>query len=235
MLPCKVVLWVVMERNIINIISSFMLSKLMKKEPVSSVFGFDRGDPIDRYYIEKFLSENSMHIKGRVMEIAENTYTRKYGGEKVEKSLIMSADKSAANADIIGDLATGEGISEDIADCFIMTQTLPFIFDLHSCVKNSVKILKPGGVLLVTVPGITQISRYDMQRWGHYWSFTDLSLRKLYETVVPPECIEIQTFGNAKAAACFLYGLAQKEISRKVLDYFNPDYQVLITAVVRKP
>ncbi len=218
-----------------NILSSFLLARFIKKEPVSSVFGFDRGEPIDRYYIEKFLTQNSRHIKGHVLEIAENTYTIKFGGEKIEKSLIMHKDKFAPGANIIGDLATGEGILENVADCFILTQTLPFIFDLHSCVKNSVKMLKSGGVLLVSVPGITQISRYDMQRWGHYWGFTDLSLRRLYETVVPPECIEIQTYGNAKAAACFLYGLAQKEISRKVLDYSNPDYQIIITAVVRKP
>lgn len=41
--------------------------------------GFGRGTPIDRYYLESFLSAHSKDIKGDVLEIAENTYTKKFG------------------------------------------------------------------------------------------------------------------------------------------------------------
>ena len=43
--------------------------------PISSVFGFDRGKPIDRYYIEKFISDNSSTIKGDILEVEDNKYT----------------------------------------------------------------------------------------------------------------------------------------------------------------
>lgn len=216
-------------------ILEYLKVKYLRIKPVSRFFGFDRGLPIDRYYIEKFLSENSQFIKGVVLEIAELTYTRKFGGGKVKKSLIFNIKENWSGADILGNLATGEGVKENLVDCFIMTQTLPFIYDVSSAVKNAVKILKPGGSLLVTVPGITQISRYDMSRWGQYWSFTNLSLRKLFEEVVPPSCITIKTYGNVKSSACFLYGFAQHELTRKELEYQDLDYQLVIGAVIKKP
>lgn len=212
-----------------------LLLKSLSKQPVSRSFGFDRGLPIDRYYIESFLEENKQLITGTVLEIADSTYTSKFGGQKVRKALVLHATPDQPNADLVGDLSTGEGIPENAVDCFILTQTLPFIFDVNNAVRNAVKILRPGGSLLVTVSGITQISRYDMDRWGHYWSFTDLSVKRLFEQVVPANNIHVQTYGNAKAAACFLYGLAQCDLTKRDLDYRDKDYQLIITAVVKKP
>ena len=169
---------------------SYFVAKLLGKNPVSRKFGLDRGEAIDRYYIEKFLFENRQHIKGKVLEIAESTYTKKFGENKVEEALVLHVS-SDMDADIVGNLETGEGIPENMIDCFILTQTLPFIYDIKSTVKNCMRILKSGGHLLITVPGITQISRYDMERWGHFWSFTDLSLRRLFEDNVPPEVVQL--------------------------------------------
>ena len=217
--------------------SKLILKKIKKHcfgrslKPVSKLFGFDRGTPIDRYYIEIFLQENSKLVTGDVLEIAETTYTKKFGVDVTKAKLLHCSDN---NADIVGDLATGEGIPENAIDCFIMTQTLPFIYDIKSAVKNAYKLLKPGGTLLVTVGGISQISRYDMERWGHYWSFTDLSLRKVLEEAFLSENIEITTYGNVKVASAFLYGLAAHELSRKTLEYTDKDYQVLICAVAKK-
>jgi len=201
--------------------------------PVSRRFGLDRGEAIDRYYIEKFLHENRDLIKGVVLEVAGRKYTQKFGGEKVEQSLVLHTIPQK-NVDIVGNLETGEGIPESRVDCFILTQTLLCIFDVFSAARNAVKVLKPGGVLLITVPGITQISRFDYERWGQYWSFTDQSLRKLFEKVATPGNIDIKTYGNVKTAAAFLYGLALHEIEKEDLDYNDNDYQLVISAAVRK-
>jgi len=88
---------------------------------------------------------------------------------------------------------------------------------------------------LVTVPGITQISRYDMDRWGQYWSFTDLSLKMLFEEVVDKKYIDVSTYGNVKTAAAFLYGYAEHEFSKKDLDYNDKNYQLIVTAIIQKP
>lgn len=202
--------------------------------PVSNIFGIDRGKAIDRYYIEEFLHENQHLIRGDVLEIADPSYTRMFGGEKVKRSLILHTVPNKKNVDIVGNLETGEGIPENMVDCFILTQTLLCIFDVQSAVRNAVKILKPGGALLLTVPGITQISNFDYDRWGQYWSFTDQSIRKLFEQIVPPENIVVKTYGNVKIASAFLYGLALHEMKKKDLDFNDHNFQMVIAAVVKK-
>lgn len=206
----------------------------IKTQPVSMLFGFDRGLPIDRYYIEKFLRDNTKYIQGDCLEIGGRDYTIKFG-KNVKKSYILHMDEQQDELSIKGNLETGEGIVDNFVDCFIFTQTLPFIFDLKSTVRNVVRVLKPGGVACITVSGITPISRYDMDRWGHYWSFTDLSIKKLFLQEVPESNIKIKTFGNAKASAAFLYGHCAEEIKQSDLDYYDENYQLVITALVIKP
>ena len=203
-------------------------------EPVSRVFGLERGVAIDRYYIEKFLLKNQSLIRGTVLEVGDSRYTRKFGGKKVEKSFVLNKNEGKSNVDFIADLETGSGMPCDLADCFIMTQTLLCTFDVNAAAKNALGALKSGGVILVTVPGITQISRFDYVRWGQYWSFTDLSLRKIFERHVPSENIIVETYGNVKIADAFLWGLALHEIQEKDLDYVDPDYQLVITGVIKK-
>lgn len=206
---------------------------LLKTQPYSRLFGFDRGLPVDRYYIEKFLESKKYLISGDILEIAESYYTKKFA-HGAYRSLILHSTEGTG-VDFVGNLATGDGIVNDVANCFIMTQTLQCIFDFRAALKNSLKLIRSGGNLLITVPGITQISRYDYDRWGFYWTFNDMSLRKLFEEVVPSSNIEIQAFGNVKSAAAFLYGLASNELSQKDLDQVDPDYQVTITATIIKP
>jgi hypothetical protein len=91
------------------------------------------------------------------------------------------------------------------------------------------RVLKPGGVLLATFPGISQISRYDMDRWGDYWRFTTSSARRLFEEAFPASQIDMQAHGNVLVAIAFLHGLAVEELRRNELDYHDSDYEVLIT------
>ncbi len=201
--------------------------------PLNYDFAYKRGTPIMRYYIDQFLEMNRMYIQGNIMEIGDDRYTVKYGGERVKNSYILHVE--GRNGSIKGDLESGVGIREDTLDCFILTQTLDYIYDLQNTAKNIVMSLKRGGVALVTVAGISQISRYDMDRWGHYWSFTDRSLNTLFADLVGEENVNVRTYGNVKTAILKLYGASAEELKKEELDYVDLDYQVLISAVVRKP
>lgn len=205
------------------------LGKLDQIEPVSTEFGFDRGKPIDRYYIENFLIQNTEDIRGRVLEIGDNAYTKKFGDRKVEQSDILHVIKGNPSATIVADIAHADNIPSSIFDCIILTQTLQFVYGLSAAVNHLYRILKPNGVLLITVPGISQISRYDMDRWGDFWRFTTLSTQKLFEEKFSPEDIEVKSYGNVLAATAFLYGLAVDDLKPEQLNYYDPDYQMLIT------
>lgn len=174
---------------------------LRRLEPISRVFGFDRGTPIDRVYIEDFLGRNRNLIKGVVCEIAEDTYSKKFG-TSIEKIEIQHYTNDNKNATIVGDLTNPYTLPEAKIDCFIVTQTLNFIYNVNEAVKGIYRMLKPKGVVLVTVAGLSQISRYDMERWGDYWRFTDLSIKRLFEDVFGIGNVEVETYGNGINSNC---------------------------------
>jgi SAM-dependent methyltransferase len=208
---------------------------LRRMRPISSVWGTDRGSPVDRYYIEQFLAGCAQDIRGHVLEIGTDTYTRMFGGNRVTRSDVLHVSERNPKVTILGDLTQADHLPSDSFDCIILTQTLQFIYDVPAVLETVHRVLKPGGVALVTVPGIANISRYDMDRWGHYWSFTTLSARRLFEAVFPSQCVRIEAHGNVLASIAFLHGLAAEELRRKELDHFDPDYEFLITVRAEKP
>ncbi len=207
---------------------------LRRVTPIDPDFGFGRGNPIDRYYIENFLATHAQEIRGSVLEIAENTYTRMYGGAQVGKSDVLHVEGNP-HATMVADLTHAMHIPSEAFDCIILTQTLQQIYDVRLVIRTIHRILKPGGVLLATVPGISQIDRGSMERWGDWWRFTTLSARRLFEEVFPAANVTVKAYGNVLAAVAFLYGLAVQELRRLELDYLDPDYEVIIAIKATKP
>jgi SAM-dependent methyltransferase len=152
----------------------------------------------------------------------------------VTQSVVLHVAEQKEVVTLIGDLTSGQNMPPDTFDCVILTQTLNAIFDVAAALRTVHHVLKPGGVALITVPGISKISRYDMDRWGYYWSFTTASMRRLLTAYFPSEGVEIEAHGNVLAATAFLHGLASEELRRKELDSLDPDYEVIITARAQK-
>jgi len=207
----------------------FRWGSLRRLTPVSRLFGCDRGQPIDRYYIERFLSGQQLDIKGCVLEIGDDTYTKKFGGARITKSEVLHIAEGNPKATIVADLTRADHIPSGIFDCIICTQTLQFIYDVPAATRTLHRILKPGGVLLATFSGISQISRYDMDRWGDYWRFTDASARQLFSEAFGLANVTITTHGNVLVACSYLHGLGAQDLEQSEVEYDDPDYQVLIT------
>jgi hypothetical protein len=202
-------------------------------KPLSRVFGFDRGTPIDRYYIEKFLSANSKYIKGRALEIGTSEYITKFGTGVTNKEVLhYTADNSSAT--IIGDLTKIETLPSDQMDCFICTQTFNFIYDFKSAIRGAHHLLKKDGILLATLAGVCQISRYDMNRWGDYWRFTTRSAEEAFGEVFGKDNVIVQSFGNVLSSVSLLHGISSDELSHDELDHQDADYQIIITVVAKK-
>jgi SAM-dependent methyltransferase len=203
--------------------------------PIDADFGYRWGQAIDRYYIEAFLDQNLADIQGHVLEIADNGYTQRFGGERVTRSDVLHYINGNPKATIVADLTDAREIPSNTFDCIILTQTLQFIFDLHAVVKTLHRILKPGGVLLATCHGISQISRHDMEHWGEYWRFTSLCARRLFNEAFPPNRVAVQAYGNVLAATAFLHGLTVQELRREELNYQDPNYEVIVGVRAVKP
>ncbi len=203
--------------------------------PASRRFAFDRGTPIDRYFIVRFLEQNAEFIHGRVLEVGDRGYTKVYGKNRVSQSDVLHVTAGNPEATIIGNLATGEGLPAGVYDCLILTQTLHVIYDVHSAVKNMYRLLAPGGVALVTIPGITPVSRFDADRWGDFWRMTPAAVRRLFAKSFAPEEITVVTSGNVRLAAAYLYGLAAEEIPASAFSESDPDYPLLMCVRAIKP
>ncbi|MEJ5961886.1 glycosyltransferase [Pedobacter immunditicola] len=201
--------------------------------PFSTKFGYDRGGPIDRYYIEKFLKQEADHIKGRTLEIGDNEYSLLFGQNRISKSDILHINDTNPKASFIGDLSNAPQIPENTFDCIILTQTLHLIYDFKAALATCQRILKPDGVLLLTTPGITPI---DHETWEStwYWSFTDKALTRLISETFPGDIAKIESFGNVFIASAFLYGMGVNEVAVDQLNFHDPHFQVTVTAKVIK-
>lgn len=223
-------LWIISQQGLVRWppVGRVTHEALWRLQPISRVFGLDRGKPIDRYYIERFLATHSSAIKGRVLEIADDAYTRQFGGAKVTRSDVLHVD-NVPEATIVADLTRADHLPSDTFDCIILTQTLLVIYDIHAALRTVHRLLKPNGVLLATVPGIAKISRYDAERWGDYWRFTAYSARRMAGEVFADANIQVQAHGNVLAAIALLHGLAQQDLTQAELDYHDPDYHLVVT------
>jgi len=201
---------------------------LRRLSPLCREFGYSRGLPVDRHYIEKFLSEHGEEIHGRCLEIGDDSYTRQFGGNRVIQRDVLHVAEGNPLATFVGDLSNADHLPSNAFDCIILTQTLHLIFDLPDALRTIHRILKPGGVLLATVPGISQVS---VDEWAPtwYWSFTIHSAQRLFEERFGKEQIQIQALGNVLAATAFLNGVATQELRPDELDVIDPQYQLLIT------
>ena len=147
----------------------------------------------------------------------------------MERSDVLHVNAGHPGATITADLESGQGVPSGPFDCVICTQTLQFIYGVRAAVGSLHRMLKPGGVLLATFPGISQISRYDMDRWGEYWRFTSMSARRLFEEAFGDGNVSVDTDGSVLSAIAFLHGLAASELSAEELDFRDPDYEVVIS------
>ncbi|WP_221563879.1 bifunctional 2-polyprenyl-6-hydroxyphenol methylase/3-demethylubiquinol 3-O-methyltransferase UbiG [Alkalihalobacillus sp. TS-13] len=200
------------------------------KRPVSRQFGFDRGQPIDRYFIEKFIEKNQHLIKGKVLEIGENRYTSLFGKE-IDSVDILDIDLYPG-VTIKGNLETGENVPDGEFDCFILTQVIHIIYDFKEALKNAMKTLKPGGVLLVTFPGVSQSCK--TREYGDYWRFTGMALYRCFSEIDTAGDTRIESHGNLGIAQAFLEGRAVHEIPKSLLAFNDPHYEVVHTVAVTK-
>jgi peptidoglycan/xylan/chitin deacetylase (PgdA/CDA1 family)/SAM-dependent methyltransferase len=207
---------------------------LRRTSPVSREWGYDRGKPVDRYYIEKFLEAHADDVQGAVLEVQEPDYTRRYGSGRVTRSDVLDVDPGNPRSSVAADLRRAAAIPDDSYDCFILTQTLHVIDDVRAALAESRRILKPGGVLLATFPCASRVC-LEHGEDGDFWRMTEAGVRELLGGLFPQEGLEVRAHGNVLANAAFLYGLACHEVREEELEAFDPYFPLLVTVRAVKP
>jgi peptidoglycan/xylan/chitin deacetylase (PgdA/CDA1 family)/SAM-dependent methyltransferase len=202
--------------------------------PVSSDWGYERGTPVDRVYIEEFLAECSEDVAGRVLEVQESDLTRKFGGDRVQQVDVIDINHANPLATMVADLRDARAVPSDTFDCFILTQTLHVIDDMSAVLREAYRVLKPGGVLLATLPCASRVClEYGPQ--GDFWRVTEAGARTLFEQVFPTDMVQTRAFGNVLTNVAFLIGLASHELSAAEYASYDPYFPLLIGVRAVKP
>lgn len=207
---------------------AFASGRAASLDPLSTDYGFDRGTPIDRFYIEHFLTAHCADVRGTVLEVVTCEYSTRFGGSGVHVQHVLDTNPANPRATIIGDLSDPAVLPAAEFDCIILTQTLHIIYDMAAAVRELHRALKPGGIVLITVPGITPVRPGDDHGW--YWSLTEDALERLLAEHFAASNISVSTYGNLFAATAFLHGAAVEEIDRWKLDRLDPAYPVTVAA-----
>ena len=214
-------------------VGTFDFGDLHRFEPVSWNYGFSRGTPIDRFYIERFLKRHRARIRGRVLEVEDRTYTNQFGGKKVTHSDVLHVSPDYGVVTVVADLTDAPQIPSNHYDCVVLTQTLQYIYDTRAVLRTLRRILRPGGTLLATFPGLSRTSD-PVWSASWYWNFTSRSAKRLFGEVFDQRKLEVEGFGNLFVATAFLYGLVQADISEEDFMHNDEGFEITIGVCVRK-
>ncbi|MGH6924457.1 MAG: class I SAM-dependent methyltransferase [Propylenella sp.] len=191
-----------------------------------------RGTAIDRYYIEDFMARNAGDIRGRVLECLNRSYTERFGGARVSRSDVLNVEAGNPLSTFVGDLAGANNLPSESFDCVILTQVLQLIYDLRTAIATVDRILKPGGVVLATMPGLTPVNVYQ---WPWMWMMTPNSARRLFQEYFPADAVTAESRGNVLAAISFLHGISLEELGHAALARNDPSYPVTVAIRAVKP
>lgn len=186
-------------------------------------WGFERGRPVDRWYIDRFLTDGRPPLSGTVLEVKEDLYGTVLGGDRVE---VLDIDPGNPLATVVGDVCAPDTLGAERYDAAIVTQTLQLVTDPAQALTNLRRSLRPGGVLLVTVP-CTSRSAGPADRWR----WTPLGFRELAESAGLRG--DVSGVGNLLACRAFLLGAAVEDLDATLLAQDDPDCPLLVTAVLR--
>jgi hypothetical protein len=205
---------------------------LRRTVPFSCDWGYDRGTPIDRVYIDGFLASHADDVQGACLEVMNADYAVRFGRTRVSRRDVLDINPANTHATIVADLGEADSLPEQRFDCVIFTQTLHLIPDMATALANVWRAIAPGGVLLLTVPAL---GRHDTRKGFHHdrWRVTKTGLEWLL-TRLPDARADSTTYGNVLSCTAFLYGLAAEELHPEELHVKDPAFPLIVAARVRK-
>jgi SAM-dependent methyltransferase len=205
---------------------------LVRTRPLSDIWGADRGTPVDRFYIERFLAENRQAIRGDVLEIKHPMYTDRFG-VGVRERHVLDVDPGNERATFVADLAEADSVPDGSFDCFVLTQTLQFVYDVRAAAHHCHRVLRPGGVLLCTVPSVSRIDPGSLE--NEYWRFTAASCRRLFGDAFAGGRVAVESHGNVLACVSFVAGIAAEELGERRLLRRDDHFPLVLAVRAEKP
>ena len=200
---------------------------LKRRFPLCNLFGFTRGIPIDRYYLDKFISEIRPQVTGTVLEVGgllQNRELYQFSQATEYHTLDIAANPGVTQIGDVHDLAM---FKPNSLDAVVIFNVLEHCHNPWIVVKNIYIWLKEGGKCFCMVPSAQRLHDFPGDYWrplpdGMQQLFQDFRQRKLY------------VYGNPMTVIASFMGISAQELSHEELNDFHPDYPVTTCMVARK-
>jgi hypothetical protein len=203
--------------------------------------GRSSGTPVIRYYWFQFLEKHRADLRGRGLEVGETTTIRRYGGQALTQADAIDLTAHSPEVKVVADLSRADHVPGNAYDCFINQFTTAVIYDLDAALYHAVRLLKPGGVLLINFWCVDYYlyRGLDMGTGAPlymYWWFTPIQVENLLRRLALTEAdYQLEIYGNLLTRMAFLLNLPAHELTPHELDHVDPGQPLLICARIVKP
>lgn len=207
--------------------------------PVERAQGALIGKSIKRFYVDNYIYKNRRSIRGVVGEMEDRRYTELYGDtRRIRESYIIEHYVDFPENERFGldmDLSTGEGVIAEKFDCFICTQTLTYIINLEKAIDSLIKMLKQGGILLITFPGMLhRASAQELDAYKPLYGILPSAIHKLLTPYLDNIEYSMEVYGNVKCAVATLYGIPSDVFTEEEMLKKDEDYPLLVGMKIKK-
>jgi hypothetical protein len=213
--------------------------QLRRLRPLAN--GRQCGRPIVRYYWERFLETHRADIRGHCLEIGSTVSIRRYGGHAVTRADAVDVSPHGEEITVVADLSRADDVPGDLYDCFINPFTMHLIYDVEAALYHSVRILKPGGVLLANFPCVDYYFARGLDMGTGrplfmYWWFTPIQVENLLRRIgLDGGQYQMTIDGNLFARVAYQMNMPSEELSRTELDYEDEGHPLLVSVRAVKP
>jgi SAM-dependent methyltransferase len=122
-------------------------------------------------------------------------------------------------------------VPSEAYDCFLLPCTLQHFRELELCLRNVLRLVKPGGVILANAAGLFRLDKVGLD----FWRPTPDGWRELLQRVWPDCTVVVEAEGNCLAVVAINLGLALEELKPEELDDYDARFPVVTNIYCRKP
>jgi SAM-dependent methyltransferase len=196
---------------------------------------------IIRYYWADFLEQQRADIHGRGLEIGETTTLHAYGADRLTQADALDLAAHSPEVRVVADLSRADQVPADQYDCFVVPFTTAVIYDLEAFVYHAIRLLKPGGVLLINFWCVDFYLHRGLDMgtgaplYMYHWP-TPIGIHNLLQNLgLGEEEYQVQSYGNLLARMAFLLNIPARELTAQERDQIDPGQPLLICARIVKP
>lgn len=199
------------------------------------------GTSVTRLYWLNYLEKHRADIRGHGLEVGTTATIKQYGGSALTQADAIDLTGHSPEVNVVADLSRADHVPGDVYDCFVNQFTTAVIYDIDAALYHSIRLLKPGGVLLINFWTVDfYFNRgLDMGTGAPlfmYWNFTPIQVENMLRRIGLTETdYEIESFGNVLTRMANLLNIPAEELTRHEFEYVDPGQPLVICVRVVKP